>query len=77
MLPLALLSSFSNPLSLLFPLLLIFPSLKVTFSEEDLPKGSGEYMLGYYSHNLNSIVGLTQPFQVLLPPTNRRTRPSP
>nr|XP_023657371.1 phosphatidylinositol 4,5-bisphosphate 5-phosphatase A-like [Paramormyrops kingsleyae] len=40
---------------------------KVTFSEEDLPKGSGEYMLGYYSHNLNSIVGLTQPFQMQLP----------
>uniref|UniRef100_A0A671T9R2 Inositol polyphosphate-5-phosphatase Ja n=1 Tax=Sinocyclocheilus anshuiensis TaxID=1608454 RepID=A0A671T9R2_9TELE len=38
--------------------------LQVTFSEEDLPRDPGEYILGYYSNNTNSIVGVTEPFQV-------------
>ncbi|MFT7819309.1 phosphatidylinositol 4,5-bisphosphate 5-phosphatase A-like [Arapaima gigas] len=40
---------------------------QVTFAEEDLPKGSGEYILGYFSSSTNTIVGLTEPFQVQLP----------
>ncbi|XP_050976316.1 phosphatidylinositol 4,5-bisphosphate 5-phosphatase A isoform X1 [Labeo rohita] len=39
-------------------------STQVTFSEEDLPRDPGEYLLGYYSNNTNSIVGVTEPFQV-------------
>ncbi|XP_043106560.1 phosphatidylinositol 4,5-bisphosphate 5-phosphatase A isoform X3 [Puntigrus tetrazona] len=42
-------------------------STQVTFSEEDLPRDPGEYILGYYSNNTNSIVGVTEPFQVQLP----------
>ncbi|XP_039470687.1 phosphatidylinositol 4,5-bisphosphate 5-phosphatase A, partial [Oreochromis aureus] len=40
---------------------------QVTFSEEDLPRDDCEYMLGYYSHNLNSIVGLSSPIQINMP----------
>uniref|UniRef100_H3BFL5 Phosphatidylinositol 4,5-bisphosphate 5-phosphatase A n=1 Tax=Latimeria chalumnae TaxID=7897 RepID=H3BFL5_LATCH len=40
---------------------------QVTFNEESLPKGVGEYILGYYSNNLNTIVGVTEPIQILLP----------
>lgn len=39
----------------------------MTFSEEDLPRDPGEYILGYYSNNTNSIVGVTEPFQVHTP----------
>lgn len=38
--------------------------LQVMFSEEALPKGKGEYILGYYSNTSSSIVGVTEPFQV-------------
>lgn len=37
---------------------------QVTFSEEDLPRDDCEYILGYYSNNLNSIVGLSAPVLV-------------
>lgn len=49
------------------PSLLLFLSLplQVTFTEEELPKGSGDFILGYYSNNMSSIVGVTEPFQVL------------
>uniref|UniRef100_A0A8C9R0A8 Phosphatidylinositol 4,5-bisphosphate 5-phosphatase A n=1 Tax=Scleropages formosus TaxID=113540 RepID=A0A8C9R0A8_SCLFO len=40
-------------------------SSQVTFAEEDLPKGSGDYILGYYSNNMSTIVGVTEPFQVM------------
>ncbi|XP_056154975.1 phosphatidylinositol 4,5-bisphosphate 5-phosphatase A [Lampris incognitus] len=40
---------------------------QVTFTEEELPKGSGDYILGYYSNNMSSIVGVTEPFQIQLP----------
>ncbi|KAK0150966.1 Phosphatidylinositol 4,5-bisphosphate 5-phosphatase A [Merluccius polli] len=40
---------------------------QVTFTEEELPKGSGDFILGFYSNNMNSIVGVTEPFQILLP----------
>ena len=36
----------------------------MVFTEEELPKGSGDFILGYYSNNMNSIVGMTEPFQV-------------
>uniref|UniRef100_A0A672P681 Inositol polyphosphate-5-phosphatase Jb n=1 Tax=Sinocyclocheilus grahami TaxID=75366 RepID=A0A672P681_SINGR len=37
---------------------------KVIFTEEELPKDSGDFILGYYSNNMSSIVGVTEPFQV-------------
>nr|XP_024658742.1 phosphatidylinositol 4,5-bisphosphate 5-phosphatase A [Maylandia zebra] len=40
---------------------------QVTFSEEDLPRDDCEYILGYYSHNMNSIVGLSSPIQINMP----------
>ncbi|KAM8886232.1 inositol polyphosphate 5-phosphatase K isoform 1-T3 [Spinachia spinachia] len=40
---------------------------QVTFTEEELPKGSGDFLLGYYSNNMNTIVGVTEPFQIQLP----------
>lgn len=39
---------------------------QVTFPEEELPKGSGDFILGYYSNNMSTLVGVTEPFQVLL-----------
>ncbi|NXR39331.1 PI5PA phosphatase, partial [Zosterops hypoxanthus] len=41
--------------------------LQVMFSEEALPKGNGEYILGYYSNASSSIAGVTEPFQISLP----------
>ena len=38
--------------------------LQVMFLEEALPKGKGEYILGYYSNTSGSIAGMTEPFQV-------------
>lgn len=40
-------------------------TFKVMFPEEDVPRDPGEYILGYYSNTTNSIVGVTEPFQVL------------
>ncbi|XP_072271358.1 phosphatidylinositol 4,5-bisphosphate 5-phosphatase A isoform X2 [Pyxicephalus adspersus] len=40
---------------------------QVMFSEESLPKGTGEYLLGYYSNNMSTIIGVTEPFQICLP----------
>ncbi|XP_039582052.1 phosphatidylinositol 4,5-bisphosphate 5-phosphatase A isoform X1 [Passer montanus] len=40
---------------------------QVMFSEEALPKGNGEYILGYYSNISSSIAGVTEPFQISLP----------
>ncbi|XP_072103729.1 inositol polyphosphate 5-phosphatase K isoform X1 [Mobula birostris] len=40
---------------------------QVMFSEDSVPKGTGEYILCYYSNNFNSIVGVTEPFQIILP----------
>lgn len=37
---------------------------QVTFSEESLPKGHGDFILGYYSHTHSSLIGVTEPFQV-------------
>ncbi|XP_035236153.1 phosphatidylinositol 4,5-bisphosphate 5-phosphatase A isoform X3 [Anguilla anguilla] len=49
---------------------------QVTFDEEDLPKGSGDYILGYYSNNMSSIVGVTEPFQIQLPTSSPEASPS-
>ncbi|KAL7836422.1 hypothetical protein AOLI_G00277060 [Acnodon oligacanthus] len=43
---------------------------QVTFAEEELPKESGDFILGYYSNNMSSIVGVTEPFQIQLPSTS-------
>ncbi|XP_002662241.3 inositol polyphosphate 5-phosphatase K [Danio rerio] len=40
---------------------------QVNFTEEELPKESGDFILGYYSNNTSSIVGITEPFQIQLP----------
>uniref|UniRef100_A0ACB8FXX3 Phosphatidylinositol 4,5-bisphosphate 5-phosphatase A n=1 Tax=Sphaerodactylus townsendi TaxID=933632 RepID=A0ACB8FXX3_9SAUR len=40
---------------------------QLMFPEESLPKGKGEYILGYYSNNYSSMVGVTEPFQISLP----------
>ncbi|XP_049722154.1 phosphatidylinositol 4,5-bisphosphate 5-phosphatase A isoform X1 [Elephas maximus indicus] len=40
---------------------------QVTFSEESLPKGHGDFILGYYSHNHSMLIGVTEPFQISLP----------
>lgn len=42
----------------------LFHLVQVTFSEEDLPREDCEYILGYYSNNMNSIVGLSSPIKV-------------
>uniref|UniRef100_A0A3Q2PQW2 Inositol polyphosphate-5-phosphatase J n=1 Tax=Fundulus heteroclitus TaxID=8078 RepID=A0A3Q2PQW2_FUNHE len=41
---------------------------QVTFTEEELPKSSGDFILGYYSNNMSTIVGVTEPFQFGPPP---------
>ncbi|XP_069817595.1 phosphatidylinositol 4,5-bisphosphate 5-phosphatase A isoform X1 [Dendropsophus ebraccatus] len=40
---------------------------QVMFTEESLPKGTGEYLLGYYSNNMSTLIGVTEPFQISLP----------
>lgn len=42
----------------------VSPPQQVSFSEEDLPRDDCEYMLGFYSNNMNSIVGLSTTIQV-------------
>ncbi|XP_041083384.1 inositol polyphosphate 5-phosphatase K-like [Polyodon spathula] len=49
---------------------------QVAFGEEALPKGSGEYILGYYSNNMSTIVGVTEPFQIMLPSSLPSSSPS-
>ncbi|XP_021172670.2 phosphatidylinositol 4,5-bisphosphate 5-phosphatase A [Fundulus heteroclitus] len=44
---------------------------QVTFTEEELPKSSGDFILGYYSNNMSTIVGVTEPFQIQLPTVDR------
>ncbi|KAM8960665.1 phosphatidylinositol 4,5-bisphosphate 5-phosphatase A [Pelodytes ibericus] len=46
---------------------------QVMFCEESLPKGSGEYLLGYYSNNLGILIGVTEPFQISLPGSEAST----
>ncbi|KAK7934010.1 hypothetical protein WMY93_004906 [Mugilogobius chulae] len=49
---------------------------QVAFTEEELPKDSGDFILGYYSNNMNSIVGVTEPFQIQLPSLEPRSSSS-
>ncbi|XP_078106884.1 inositol polyphosphate 5-phosphatase K [Sander vitreus] len=49
---------------------------QVTFTEEELPKGSGDFILGYYSNNMSTIVGVTEPFQIQLPTSGLATSSS-
>ncbi|NXG44021.1 PI5PA phosphatase, partial [Psilopogon haemacephalus] len=49
---------------------------QVMFSEEALPKGKGEYILGYYSNTSSSIAGMTEPFQISLPGSEEGSSPS-
>ncbi|XP_040433228.1 phosphatidylinositol 4,5-bisphosphate 5-phosphatase A isoform X5 [Cygnus olor] len=53
------------------PVAAIF-AVQVLFSEEALPKGKGEYILGYYSNTSSSIAGVTEPFQ---PPVQSASSP--
>ncbi|NXA79547.1 INP5K phosphatase, partial [Thryothorus ludovicianus] len=39
-------------------------SKQVYMSASEIPKTGGEFLLGYYSNNLKSIVGISEPFQV-------------
>ncbi|NXX19133.1 PI5PA phosphatase, partial [Podargus strigoides] len=50
--------------------------LQVMFSEEVLPKGKGEYILGYYSNTSSSIAGVTEPFQISLPRSEEGSSPT-
>ncbi|NXK57267.1 PI5PA phosphatase, partial [Chauna torquata] len=52
------------------------PGLQVMFSDEALPKGKGEYILGYYSNTSSSIVGVTEPFQISLPRSEEGSSPT-
>uniref|UniRef100_A0A8C4UUP2 Phosphatidylinositol 4,5-bisphosphate 5-phosphatase A n=1 Tax=Falco tinnunculus TaxID=100819 RepID=A0A8C4UUP2_FALTI len=49
---------------------------QVIFSEEALPKGKGEYILGYYSNASSSIAGVTEPFQISLPRSEEGSSPT-
>ncbi|NXI41203.1 PI5PA phosphatase, partial [Galbula dea] len=49
---------------------------QVVFSEEALPKGKGEYILGYYSNISSSIAGMTEPFQISLPRSEEGSSPT-
>ncbi|XP_029427094.1 phosphatidylinositol 4,5-bisphosphate 5-phosphatase A isoform X2 [Rhinatrema bivittatum] len=40
---------------------------QVAFNEDSLPRGTSEYILGYYSNNLGTLIGVTEPFQISLP----------
>ncbi|KAF1598172.1 UNVERIFIED_CONTAM: Phosphatidylinositol 4,5-bisphosphate 5-phosphatase A, partial [Eudyptes pachyrhynchus] len=51
-------------------------ALQVMFSEEALPKGKGEYILGYYSNTSSSIAGVTEPFQISLPRSEEGSSPT-
>ncbi|KAM7391976.1 hypothetical protein PAMP_022622 [Pampus punctatissimus] len=49
---------------------------QVAFTEEELPKCSGDFILGYYSNNMSTIVGVTEPFQIQLPTSGLDTSSS-
>ncbi|XP_040433227.1 phosphatidylinositol 4,5-bisphosphate 5-phosphatase A isoform X4 [Cygnus olor] len=49
---------------------------RVLFSEEALPKGKGEYILGYYSNTSSSIAGVTEPFQISMPRSEEGSSPT-
>uniref|UniRef100_A0A8D0BH87 SKICH domain-containing protein n=1 Tax=Salvator merianae TaxID=96440 RepID=A0A8D0BH87_SALMN len=49
---------------------------QLMFPEESLPKGKGDYILGYYSHSKSTMVGVTEPFQILLPTLDQTSSPT-
>ncbi|KAL0979372.1 hypothetical protein UPYG_G00184220 [Umbra pygmaea] len=49
---------------------------EVIFTEEELPKGSGDFLLCYYSNNTSTLVGVTEPFQIQLPTSSPVGSPS-
>ncbi|KAG7282617.1 hypothetical protein CRUP_018736 [Coryphaenoides rupestris] len=49
---------------------------KVMFPEEDLPADEGEYIVGYYSHNMTTIVGVAGPVQIRIPVHRRPASPT-
>ncbi|XP_042297311.1 phosphatidylinositol 4,5-bisphosphate 5-phosphatase A isoform X2 [Sceloporus undulatus] len=49
---------------------------QLMFPEESLPKGKGDYILGYYSNNYSSMVGVTEPFQILMPSLEQGNSPT-
>lgn len=49
---------------------------EVAFTEEEMPKSAGDFILGYYSNNMSSIVGVTEPFQIQLPTSSPDASPS-
>nr|XP_034954889.1 phosphatidylinositol 4,5-bisphosphate 5-phosphatase A isoform X2 [Zootoca vivipara] len=49
---------------------------QLLFPEESLPKGKGEYILGYYSNSYSCLVGVTEPFQISLPTLEQATSPT-
>nr|XP_047907288.1 phosphatidylinositol 4,5-bisphosphate 5-phosphatase A isoform X6 [Anser cygnoides] len=57
------------------PVAAIF-AVQVLFSEEALPKGKGEYILGYYSNTSSSIAGVTEPFQISMPRSEEGSSPT-
>ncbi|KAM6423041.1 phosphatidylinositol 4,5-bisphosphate 5-phosphatase A isoform 2-T2 [Liasis olivaceus] len=49
---------------------------QLMFPEESLPKGKGDYILGYYSNNCSCMVGVTDPFQISLPTLEQISSPT-
>ncbi|XP_028565937.2 phosphatidylinositol 4,5-bisphosphate 5-phosphatase A isoform X1 [Podarcis muralis] len=49
---------------------------QLLFPEESLPKGKGDYILGYYSNSYSCLVGVTEPFQISLPTLEQATSPT-
>lgn len=41
--------------------------LQITVDKDEIPLLGGEYVLGYYSTNMQSILGLSANFQVSVP----------
>ncbi|XP_060048715.1 phosphatidylinositol 4,5-bisphosphate 5-phosphatase A isoform X3 [Erinaceus europaeus] len=50
---------------------------QVAFSEESLPRGHGDFILGYYSHTHSMLIGVTEPFQAPSDPPAPRSRCPP
>ncbi|XP_061458637.1 phosphatidylinositol 4,5-bisphosphate 5-phosphatase A isoform X2 [Rhineura floridana] len=49
---------------------------QLLFPEESLPKGKGDYILGYYSNSYSCLVGVTEPFQISLPTVEQVSSPT-
>ncbi|XP_063171882.1 phosphatidylinositol 4,5-bisphosphate 5-phosphatase A [Candoia aspera] len=49
---------------------------QLAFPEESLPKGKGDYILGFYSNSCSCMVGVTDPFQISLPTPEQISSPT-